>query len=608
MNSHVSPPNLAITALMAALMAPLAAPGQVIITEVLPAVSTNEAAGDTVELYNNGVSAVNLTDWILSDLDPATAETSLLNEPTFAPVSLSLPDLEPGEFAVIVFTDTNGAASFANANYGLYIEAPLSGVGSSYLGSETDQLVLTDDTGAPQDFVAWWSSADPMATDDLEDINSFTAPTSDYGLAIGNAGWNGADNMDQTAAEAAVPEFTAYDGVSTYGQGGLRRRSTAGVFQVGSPDGLADWEAVARDDIYLGDFSEVLATANGRRPRLATADITDWLIQADRTFSPEYRVAVDTDNNDFVAPLAQDLTDWEAVLAHALAGEWEEAFDDAHALGYEVVEVLDTGSGETFHVLREQDRPGEASFTGMGIYVFYNGVNVRDYLMLQAPHPRWDTNTLDQAALALPQVWPRVTMIAGTHRNNSTTNSLCDGEFSAGVPYRISDVAHHEDNFFHRTSVYLGTQLTDAMAIQLHGFCCPGSGSYTGVTHDVIVSNGTTTAPAWNELTKVWAEEIDNEAFIADNGSGGDLTEAAIYPADENVLGGTTNVQGRVINGVAPGDACDDPALAPSGRFVHIEQDPDVREEPQHIITALITALDLVETGVPVELDHFGVE
>jgi hypothetical protein len=59
------------------------------------------------------------------------------------------------------------------------------------------------------------------------------------------------------------------------------------------------------------------------------------------------------------------------------------------------------------------------------------------------------------------------------------------------------------------------------------------------------------------------------------------------------LLGAATNLQGRISNGVAEADACDTAALSASGRFYHLEQVPDVREEPQHILTALSEALDI---------------
>lgn len=64
-----------------------------------------------------------------------------------------------------------------------------------------------------------------------------------------------------------------------------------------------------------------------------------------------------------------------------------------------------------------------------------------------------------------------------------------------------------------------------------------------------------------------------------------------------DVLGATNNLQGRHSNGVNPGDVCDTEAVAAPQRFLHIEQDPDVREEPLHVIEALRTALDTLTGG-----------
>lgn len=61
-------------------------------------------------------------------------------------------------------------------------------------------------------------------------------------------------------------------------------------------------------------------------------------------------------------------------------------------------------------------------------------------------------------------------------------------------------------------------------------------------------------------------------------------------------------------NGVIPGTECTTSALVASNRFIHLEQDPDVREEPQHIIDALAIALDQWLDSIPVELSSWGLE
>ena len=67
--------------------------------------NTSSTNGDTVEIYNTGPGAVDLTGYILSDLDPAAVETTITAEGTFAPPSLNLPVLAAGRFAVVLFTN-----------------------------------------------------------------------------------------------------------------------------------------------------------------------------------------------------------------------------------------------------------------------------------------------------------------------------------------------------------------------------------------------------------------------------------------------------------------------------------------------------------------------
>jgi hypothetical protein len=237
--------------------------------------------------------------------------------------------------------------------------------------------------------------------------------------------------------------------------------------------------------------------------------------------------------------------------------------------------------------------PGEPGFTGMGLFVFYDGAGVRDGVVLQAPHPVFDGETLEECALAIPQVLPRVAMFAGTHRNNSTTASTCDFN---GIPYRESDVTHHPDNFFHTTHVWLDAMLPDMLAVQFHGFCCPGEGDYAGLADDCVITNGIDAPTGPGDVPQVLRARVDAQNHLA---GGVDLTTAAVFGDDTDVLGATLNLQGRVSNGVTPADACDTDATDASGRFVHIEQDPDVRDDPQHVVTALIEALDVLDAEPP---------
>ena len=575
------------------LLAVTAARADVLITEVVPNVSTTATRGDVAELYNTGPGAVDLTDWTLTDLD-ANPVAGVPQDATFAPGGLAVSALQPGEFAVIDLVDVAGTASWQATNYGLRIVAP---VGSgSFLGSERDELLLLDAGDTPVDFVAWADTGTVVSSDSYDDLSAVTGVVFGYGLTPGDAAWDGAETIASDADYyASAVDFTAFATVSSWGGGAIRRRSTNGVFDVASPDGAAQWEAVPRHLASFGNPSDDVPSGNGLRPIRITDDLASWLGQIETTTFPDRRIARFPDQNppDFVAASAPEQDDFDAVLALAMNGDWEEAFSSGDALGYEVVEFLDTVTGESFHLLRERFVPGEVGFTGRGVFAFFSGNGVRNELVIEIPHPVFDSNTLEEGALALPEVRPRVLAIAGTHRNNHLDASLCDGTFDGGDSFRVSDVAHHPDNFVHSAHIWLEANLPNMRTVQFHGFCCPGGGTYAALSDDAVVTNGFDDVPGVSDFGRIWAERIDAQGFLAD---GVDLSTVAIFGEDTGLLGGTNNLQGRITNGVAAGAACDTAALGSSARFHQLEQDPDVREEPQHVLDALKEALVIGDT------------
>jgi len=599
--------RLALAACAVALTAQSQA--QVILTEVIPGVSTSVNNGDTVELFNAGGLPVDLTGWVITDLDPGSVESNVLTEVSFAPPALSLPPLQPGAYAVVVFTDglAGGVSQFWPTNYGLYIEAPLASAASSFLDVAFEQVLLTDATGAGMDFVAWHDTLSvPSAatiTDMTEDLGALTLPTSNYGLAIGDAAWSGPDlPADEGEYAAATIDFSGLTNVTTYGQGALRRRSVGETFNIGAPDGVAQWEEIPRDQVRLGNPSDDVATPGAIRPLRYAGDFAFWLGEVGSSNHPDRRVARDENAAppDFIEPNSGDFVAWDGILALAMANDWPACFDAATAQGYEVVEFLDLPTGHTFHVLRERVIPGEVGFRGQGIFVFDGEPGGRARLVIEAPHPRFDSLTANQTALAIPQLRPRVSMIAGTHRNNTVALTTCDGTFEGGAPYHLSDVAHYTGNFFHATHKYLGANLTGMVALQLHGFCCPGDASYPALVDDTVVSTGDNTSPGAGMFARLLHDRIEAQGFSV----GPDLTTCALFPDETGYLGATTNVQGRVSNGVAIGTECNTPSLSASGEFTHLEQDPDVRANPQHIITAIGEAYDLL--APPASVDAWG--
>ncbi len=572
------------------------APATLLITEVIPSINTTGTSGDTVELYNTGPGAVDLTGYILTDLDPGSVEGDITQEGTFAEGSLGLPALQPGEFAVVVFIDQTAVPtpSFQVTNFGLRIYSPLATGANSFLSSSNEELLLADDVGAALDFVAWHDTANAASTDNFDDLAAVSTPTPDYGLTLTNdSAWLAPDAIpDEPTYQANTLDNTGYDGASTYGKSSIRRISTAGVFSEGAPDGPANWEIVRREDATLGNFSDDVPDGAGIRPIRITDDLATWVGNLRISFFPERRIATGEDQmpSDFVEPSGGNLTTFESTIQQMLLGNWADAFALADTIGYEVVEFLDTQTGDTFYILRERFVPGDASYQGGGTVIIDPNPAARDYLVLEVPHPINDSNTLAEAGLAVPQVRPLVTIIAGTHRNNSTTLTTCDGTFQNGDPYHISDVAHYATSYFHHTHKLFCSPPSTNLAIQLHGFCCEIDYS---LSDDIVISNGFNASPAVDEFARLWHDAID--ALGYDTG-GGDITTAVLYGDGGTVLGGTNNLQGRIINGVAEGDECTNAAVGASGQFIHIEQDPEVRNDPQHVIDALNSALTTYES------------
>lgn len=604
--SHRRAPRAPVLAFASALAIQLAvaapASARLVLTEILPGVNTTATAGDTVEIFNTGPGAEDLTGMVLTDLDAASVEADPNSEGTFAPIGLAVPPLQPGDFALVVFTLNTGTAGFEVTNYGLRIVAPLL-VSGGMFDTAYDQCVLLDGAPSPTalDAIVWGDagSAPSDPTDTRDDLSALTPPTFGYGITVSpDARWQGADAIASVADyNAAAIQITGFTTVNTHGQGSIRRASVQTNFTEGAPDGVASgaFAVVDRTDATLGNFSALVTTANGLREIRETGSISDRVANLRITNYPERRIAVTEDTNDFVEPPPGDIAAFRAVVDLMDAGLFEEAFEAADPLGYEVVEFLDSGTATTFHILEENVEPGDAGFRGLGIYVFDRGVGATDRLILQAPHPINDSLTLAQIGLAIPQLRPRVAMIPGTHRNNSTTVTPCDGTFEGGGSYRVSDVAHYDVNFFHPAHEELENSVPCTITIQFHGFC---TCNYPSLTDDCVVSNGVG-APAVGMPARVLAARIDAQGFVANDGGGGDLTTAALYDEDTTSLGGTNNLQGRFTNGVAPADVCDTDATTASERFVHLEQDLDVREEPQHVIDAIGEMLGLTTLACP---------
>lgn len=203
-------------------------------------------------------------------------------------------------------------------------------------------------------------------------------------------------------------------------------------------------------------------------------------------------------------------------------------------------------------------------------------------LILEAPHPLWDRDTGEESVAIFDRTGARAVMISGTHRCGSDRESGCDGTADAcgdGAPVRESDMAHAVDSMFHAAHLALAAAYADALVVSVHGFTGPG----------ISISDGTTDPTVASAPSARLASALHARFPAATITTCNDFGDADV-PRDVRVCG-TTNVQGRALNGAA--SECTDAADVASGRFVHMEQAPDFRpEEASAIADALIEALD----------------
>ena len=247
--------------------------------------------------------------------------------------------------------------------------------------------------------------------------------------------------------------------------------------------------------------------------------------------------------------------------AMALAGQ-------AHAVGF-ALELWQVDAA-WFWVLRERDEARR----GAGAYVFrapYRPETERapaPLLILQAPHAYFDQRTGRIAAGMVfgssPGRVPVDVLMTNTlHRYQQAPDRRHQ------EAHNPADVCHNPEHLFHHATTVIAGAAPDrqVMLVQLHGFGAPndGDGDHDGDDDgdgraamggvEVIVSAGRAdgSSAASTNVARALARVLGAEAVRR-------------YPEDIGQLGGTTNVQGRMLR--ERGDAA----------FLHIEMSAGLRK------------------------------
>jgi hypothetical protein len=261
--------------------------------------------------------------------------------------------------------------------------------------------------------------------------------------------------------------------------------------------------------------------------------------------------------NEYFPPTEGQFDVFRSAVQDLLEGRPGAADAAAVSIGYRVVAFVDTtGPAQTSHLVLER-HPDSARHWGMAIIA--NNAQ-RPELILQCPHPLFDTKSAHQGAWIYRIVGARAMIVSGAHRCNLALPSPCAGTTtvcSGGAePFRRSDPAHNVDHPLQATTIAVLATITQPLVIQLHGFAKdPGD-------PDLILSNGTRSQPLPDPILTL------REEFLKVDDS---LTfKIAHIDSTWNLLTGTTNVQGRLING-SP-SPCSQSASVSTGRFIHMEQ------------------------------------
>lgn len=223
------------------------------------------------------------------------------------------------------------------------------------------------------------------------------------------------------------------------------------------------------------------------------------------------------------------------------------------------------------------------------VIVDLDSSSVTKNLSFDCPHPKYDAETGEQGIRMLKGTTARSWIVSGSHRMaNNRTIGTCQPQYS----HYPSDVAHSVDNCFLAAVAaikfyYESVVDQDYTSVQLHGM-----GKSTCTSIDTFFSHGSCSETVIYENhnrpnlesneRKSSLEKIDILQTIAQAHPLDDGRHAVAGKdggVDDCKLCGSTNVQGRLINGVTREDLCDTFASSYNGRFVHIEQKREYRRE-----------------------------
>ena len=328
---------------------------------------------------------------------------------------------------------------------------------------------------------------------------------------------------------------------------------------------------------------------------------------ADRTTLEGFTACVDdfmprkfdtTGKDGFVVPTAPFLAAWRTTVSGIQQGNPCDVRSLMPPLtsSYDLVPLTDTDTGQTYCALYEaldEDDDGVID-RGWGTFIYNPDPGARPF-HVQIVHPLGDAATDDQGIAVFKGTNAGSFVMAGAHRYANDDASLCQG-----ASFKNSDVSHNVDNMIQEA---LYSSLNEAnqelppgvtptsVFLQFHGMGAGTCGDVGGTADQVNVyltyGSQSLSCATDDRLLQLQANLLKhNPAWnVTVPGDG--------PPCNRS---GTDNPQGRLLNGVELNSLCspDGDATSVSGRFIHIEQDPNstTHRNPDNWIEALISTFD----------------
>jgi hypothetical protein len=323
--------------------------------------------------------------------------------------------------------------------------------------------------------------------------------------------------------------------------------------------------------------------ADGAAASACGIDVGGSLVEAMALITQAMKQGAPPGSNVLVVPTASQRDALAQTIVRVLGGD--EAAACTLPASYRLVRMVDPSAGP-LRLVAEVDANGRpAPSLYYGTFAAPRTVPVPSRaLVVEAPHPIFDLDTERQATAVFVASAARYLLVAGAHRCADTAASVCSGTTSACnatvQPFRVSDAAHEDALVFQAIHVLLSDGDPQLQFLQLHG---NGAACPTALVSDCSGSFADAGAAA-----ALGAALTARGVTVGQCGAG--------YPSASCDLCGTDNVQARYTAG-SPA-ACTQLG-AHYGRFVHVEQQPSLRQAPDGGTAGYQPLIDAVLASYP---------